>query len=145
MVKKFKPTEAQKKEVDDLIDKWQVLLFLNSWELTVRYAEYPDNNPDGITRADIRSDFQYHEGMITFYPAFFETSTEKRERAIVHELIHAVVDPIEQQIKDLLNGRHVTNNSRIETMERIVTWLANAIHTLDIDRQKMMKTKRSRQ
>ena len=129
----FTPTDEQKQQTTDLLFKWQMLLFLNSWELQPQYAEDEDTNVDDgdTTRADIVSDPRYHKAVITFYPAYFTSDTFSKERAVVHELVHCLVEPMQEQIKDLQGGRLVTTYHRRETMERCVTHIANAFQAID--------------
>lgn len=115
---------------------------LQSWEFVPHYAEVEDSpsTNGGMTRADVCADPQYHKASITFYPLFFNDSTGfERETVVVHELVHCMVEPIQQQIKELQSGYLITGRNRRETMERCVTHIANAFYQLDQDRQKVMR------
>lgn len=147
MSNQFTPSDRQRKETGSLLRKWQLLLFLNSWKLKPRYATENDKSNGYTTRADVEADPHYHTATITFYPHFFqEKDAWAREQTVVHELTHCLVESMQEQIKDLQYGKLVTNRHRIETMERSVTWIANALHSLDADRQEWIRkaTKRKR-
>lgn len=132
---KFTPSDKQKKNTDELLGKWQVLLFMNSWTINPAYAEFEDREDPG-TRADVSSDPRYHQANITFYPGFFGASDFDRENVIIHELTHCLVESMQEQIKDLMYGKLVTDRHRKETMEHSVSWIAAVFQTLESNSKK---------
>lgn len=126
---KFKPTKRQTAECEKLVLKWQAILFLNSWIITHVYSEVNESNPGVL--ADCEADATYMRVRICFYPSYFASSKWVRENAAIHELIHCIVEPMQDQLRSLRDGRLITSVQRVETMERCVSLLTNAFHMLE--------------
>lgn len=70
----FEPTKEQKEYVNDLIDKWRQILFLDAWTIERSCSDVDDPTDDGVatTLARNASDSKYLHAQLTFYPKFFK-------------------------------------------------------------------------
>lgn len=109
--------------------------YLGEYDMTIEYMEedYDDAS------ADIEIDSVYLTLKLRIYPAFYKDYQEDNywiKRYLIHEFSHALLEPIEKQVKDLQNGLLITNNERVETLERQTQRITNIICDLLLLRTK---------
>lgn len=120
----MKPTKAQRAEIGRFVQKWRSVLYLHKWNFDVCYMK----NDDCGKSAEIVHTPHYFEGEIRIFPLFWnEKDPKKREEVIVHELVHAILGPLDHNFHQLHKGRHVDLNSHHDMVERVTQHVTNIV------------------
>lgn len=120
-------TKKRHPRIKRLIEKWRKRLLLNEWYIDVIY---PDEGRCLDGREVIASNSAnpaYLNMQISIYPAFFEAPEQLQEETLVHELCHALTQPVWDMMESLHNGENVTpkhQRSAIETLTQRLTNIA---------------------
>lgn len=120
MIKKY-PTEQQKSEVRNNINKWKNNLFLHQWDFEINYIE---NDKDAIK---IEMQTEYKQAVIFINKLFWEFSKDKREHILVHELCHCIVQPLIEIACRAANGITLTQQEIDFHKESVTQHVANSI------------------
>lgn len=100
--------------IRQVIYRWRNRLLLEGWKLHVQLEATP-HAADERCPADIHADHRYRDALVRVYPHMWANgfSDLEREHIIVHELIHALVEPLKTMLDISRRGEIVT-----ETMAR---------------------------
>lgn len=118
-VKHFKGLESKFNaivdEIEVYIDYWQRKLGLEYWDIYSKMIPSLCHRNTSI-RACIRCSWEYRNASIEFFlPTLFDEQKREREYVVVHELCHAVINPME-------------NKKTVEKhLEYVVVDMANAL------------------
>lgn len=132
MEEKFTPTDADKAEVDQFIDKWQPFLFLNEWKIDKEWSEREDSS-EPMCAAEITAQPNYKIATITFYPRFFQhQNSAQREAMVLHELCHCITETAKDlEYTFVVKEKVVPWHMFKEANERMTTHIANIILTME--------------
>lgn len=123
-MKKEIVSKSQRAEVRRYIDKWGVILFLQQWDFTVVYQETLD---DGAA-AEVQMHPEYKNATIFISASqFFSADKREREEMVVHELCHAVLQPMVHVACEGANGRQVSQKEIDWFKESVTQHFARAI------------------
>ena len=118
-------TPEQAAEVESHLRKWQDVMQLGSWMIDVVHRD-ESHDTDSEIKATMNSRYRYFEATLTIYPPFWTKPADWRERAIMHELAHTL---LEEQA-DLANAEFITQRHREDVNEKTtelvsrVAWFA---------------------
>lgn len=96
--------DAAKALIDRYMSKWVQRLGLNWWKIVVRTYDDPGeiiqrfrHSDDGIVAAICTADWRYAEATIDInLPAWVDMTEDEVERAVVHELVHILVNEMRE-------------------------------------------------
>jgi hypothetical protein len=113
--------------VDPLLDRWQFLLPTWSHELLIGW-----NKANKGVQMEICTNLEYRWCLLTVFPAFLESTPAGRDEALRHEMIHALIEPLNILVHDLLQlakgpGHKFLENQRERAIESTVCDLTRAI------------------
>lgn len=116
-----------KKEITRLLEKWRNRLLLNEWHIDVVYpiADSNDGREGCSVLASNCVNTAYISMQISIYPAFFNASKYTREKALVHELCHAITQPAWDVMGSLYNGVLTAPHQQIDIIETLTQRVAN--------------------
>jgi hypothetical protein len=109
-------------------EKWVKCLGLAWWKVVVRYYDDPseiltrfDQQAAGrLTAATVSADWRYSEATIDVnLPAWVEMSADEIERAVVHELVHILVN-------EMREGEMHHEERVVTQITKAVFWIADA-------------------
>jgi len=114
-----------------VVDLWRDRLLLHGWRLHVQLNATSDHGNDAalgsqsVCIAEIRADERYMQAVIDVYPPMWHPSTSdaEREHQIVHELFHAVLDPMKRRFEAARRGEVVTDGEMMAINENVTTKL----------------------
>lgn len=110
--------DVERQRVKTLFEKWVKRLGLGWWTMTCTYSlESPVRDDDRRRKlAECNALWQYLDATITFYlPVTVILTDDELETAVIHELIHVLVNELQQVDEDRQHE------------ERVVTTLTMAI------------------
>lgn len=114
----------QKKRVESLIRKWFKPIGMGWWQVDFHY-ERERSEQDSTTIGMTTSNWQYRTGDITFFlPTCAEIEDHKLEEAIVHELTHILVAPLQDVSSDA--SRDITEFT-VTSIARALIWSSQLI------------------
>lgn len=121
---------ADKARIGLVIERWQRLLFLDIYGITVKFSDEPA--PIAACAADVRSNRPYMDSTITVYPTILEHDHDEQDRLLVHELTHIITGAMRHLFYRLLvEDKHIAWTSIIdadEHMTDIVAKIFIALH-----------------
>lgn len=124
---RFVPPADLKQELRDLMGKYQTLLYLHSWDITVRYMD-GDHQDDDHVAIETRVQDEYMQCTWSVYPHYFtRLSKEEREECIIHELCHCITAPPYEMIRAILDGEMISKNQLRKCGERITTHIQRIV------------------
>lgn len=119
---KIQKNKKDQKEVLDKLKKYQDILFLNHYKLTVEFAD----KQEGAFLATSTTDYPYLRVHIIIYPLFWKDIEEERNDTLIHELVHVIVNPLYFKC---LNQANQAERKWIEDLaENTVQHLTNIIN-----------------
>ncbi|KKL87354.1 hypothetical protein LCGC14_1935570 [marine sediment metagenome] len=93
-----KQFEREKRRVKRAFRRLRPRLWAGWWAWDIVYDRYPDdhhNETGKEVNASITADWRYRQAVITFYmPAIAEMGDEELDMVIIHEVLHAWVNPM---------------------------------------------------
>lgn len=105
----MKPTKSQRAWCRKKLELWRPRLFLGEWFIDLKYAhEDQDMQAGGRPAADCWSDPVYMQATITVYPCFWNSTPDRREHILVHELAHCLTQSTWNCMKALHMGELIT-------------------------------------
>ena len=123
----MKITKAKKQIVYNLVDEWSEKLFLHQWEVKIDFET--KNSKDDIL-ASVNPNHIYRKARLTIYPDLFSCNKQQIKEAIIHELIHCVIDELPALSFTMQKGTMVTHSEVEDALEMITQQLAKAIAEL---------------
>lgn len=117
-------TDSQRKEVRGFISKWQPLLFLHQWDFSISFHDNPDEKWLEITMQTV---YKKADIAINVHSYFSEKDKEYRERMIVHELCHCLVQPMVEVACEAAGGRQVSQSEIDWHKESVTEHIATSI------------------
>lgn len=91
--------KAAKKQIQRLAKKWAPLA-PPGWDVKHLYLEITDDEHETVM-AESKAAWEYHQASIRWYlPACCGQEDAYIEATMVHELVHVLVAPMEQQLPD---------------------------------------------
>ena len=92
-----KQFEREKRRVRRAFQRLRPRLWAGWWAWDLAYERYPDGDQGAgkEVNASITADWRYRQAAITFYmPAIAEMGDEELDLLIIHEVLHAWVNPM---------------------------------------------------
>ena len=93
-----KQYEREKRRINRAFRRLKPRLWAGWWLWELVYDRYPDDHHSGIGKevnASVTVDWRYRQAAITFYmPVIAELSDEGLDMLIIHEVMHAWVNPM---------------------------------------------------
>lgn len=114
-------TEKQKQEVNKLITKWRFKLYLQQWEFQAIYLD------DESNKVQITISTEYKDAQIEICKGFWKFDKQKREAVIVHELTHAIVQPLIELICRAAEGYGISQREIDWNKEQVTQHIACAL------------------
>src|SRR4051794_24667604 len=97
-------TNSLETQIESLLDKWQALLHLERWNLTIKWSDVEDGD------AEVAPQGMYKVATIKFSKSELEgKDAEYVERTVIHELVH-LLDRDRQEVMS-----QVENNLSADT------------------------------
>ena len=124
----MKITKAKKQIVHNLVNEWSKKLFLHQWEFTIDFKTKTGNDSDIL--ASVNPNHIYRKARLTIYPDLFSCNKQQIKEAIIHELIHCVIDELPALSFTMQKGTMVTHSEVEDALEMITQQLAKAIAEL---------------
>lgn len=123
MIKKH-PTKKEEKRVMDLISEFEYLFSVQNFErhIKILHEETP-NSPV----ASMKTELDYQRITLTLYPAFFKESLKDQRKTILHEFIHAWVEPLVFEGSKPLKGLFTSEDLIRERMEEVTSKVENVL------------------
>lgn len=120
-----KQFKDQKKRIESLIHKWFKPIGMGWWQVDFHYErERADQSPDTVGMTT--SNWQYRTGDITFFlPTCSEINDDKLEEAVVHELTHILVSPLQDLSDD--RARDITEFT-VTSIARALIWSSELVN-----------------
>lgn len=119
-----KEYREQKKRVKRIIGKWFNPIGMGWWQIDMYWLR-AKKEEDADCLADTTCNWQYRTAAISFYlPICATIDDSKLEEAIVHELSHILVAPI-QNFNDELS-RDITEHT-VTTVARALIWASKNV------------------
>jgi hypothetical protein len=109
-------------------------LHLEHWEHSYEFPEeQPEDRPNLLA-----TNFTYYEGrslLIRIYPKLFSLELEHQLRTLIHEHIHALMNPYIQVIDEFIEMCHVSDRRWMEMIEnklneQLVDFLTSVLYDL---------------
>ena len=89
--------------IRNFLDKIEFAFELNNFKRSITLIDtQPEDNP-GLT-AEVTPDMIYRELTIKLYPHFWELSLDAQREALLHELVHTLIQNTKMFAVDLLHG-----------------------------------------
>lgn len=129
MPKKTKISKKEQARISDLVKKWQGLMYLSQWKITVEVDEERRESADenSAVLAAIDPDSTYKTAILFLFKDWFEVDKYQQEGAIIHELAHCIVQPYRNALEQAMGGTLVTPQAQNEINETITSHIANVI------------------
>ena len=124
----MKITKAKKKIVYNLVDEWTKKLFLHQWEIQIDFKT--EMGRDNEILASVNPNHIYRKAKLIIYPDLFLSNKQQIKEAIIHELVHCVVDELPSLSFVMNKGTMVTNSEVEDALETVVQQLAKSIAEL---------------
>lgn len=118
---------SRREEIEKYVGEYLEKLDMRSWETRIRIAR--DQHPEDLEcHAEVMTSITYRRLNIVVYPHFWvdRRSENERRRTILHELSHAVVEPL----KTLLLEGSVDVDQIDEATERVTEHLTAIVWLL---------------
>lgn len=117
------------KQVRKLVRRFSKILGLTDWDIRVKF---PGSPPPDHPRwaASIISSSVPLTAFIDIYDVFFTQEKDEQEETLFHELYHAVLSPLREEIDALYNGQLISPNIQESTEEHVVNHLGRSMYLL---------------
>jgi hypothetical protein len=122
-------TALDKKTVTKWIKKWRKILLLQHWTVHVTFVD-TQTEDDLCCRAEVEFDIVYLEIKIKIYPIFWDDPVIARERTILHELSHTLVEPLKRRACKCIKGKGRKYLQQVDEVQREVETLTEYITNL---------------
>ncbi len=129
------PTPQQKKAVDQNIEFFKKMFFMEHWNIQIIYSKKPDPSDEdggGDTLASLAcTSHEYFTTQMTLYPAFFKKDKETQKSSICHELLHIITN-IQDNLLWLVISKEklVTWREKNEAREKATSWIERILSKL---------------
>ena len=126
------------KRVTDFLEKIDFMFLTNNHERDIiEKKDQPKEHPN--LAAEVIIDSVYKDLTIKLYPHFWELSLDLQRKALLHELVHTVLDETRKLPCELLNGNLITPEQITDANEKATTRITHFIDCLFRDRLKYAK------
>ena len=116
------------KRVQKFLEEIEWMFHTNGWERHLVLAEkQPEDQPQ--LAAEITPSMEYKQLTLKLYPFFFVCDLREQREALLHELVHVVLQDTKMLAIDLLQGRLQTEVTIKNTNEKTVSEIT---HLLDL-------------
>jgi len=111
-----------------LVERWKKILGLTDWWIHVQVVPDPDDDPDSPITTLMHTNWatHYKSCTVSVFPAALGLPDAKKEKCIVHELLHLVFCWTDDMLEEALGGGTVFTQFR-EKMEGAIDGLANRL------------------
>ena len=119
------------KRIQKFLEEIEWMFELNNFERhLVEAKEQPEEHP--LLAAEVTPDMIYKEMTITLYPHFWTLPLEAQRKALLHELVHTMIQDTKMVAIDLLHGELHTESDIKQINEKttsFVTYLLDYLLT----------------
>lgn len=127
-MKKSKPTPKIKR-IQDFLSGIEWAFELNNWEKTITKIEnQPEEHP--YLTAEVIPDMIYREITIKLYPRFWECDADVQRKALLHELVHILLQNTKLFATEMLDGNLHTKQEIINENENTTTKITHLLDCL---------------
>ena len=108
------------KRIIKFLEDIEWMFELNNWDRTLtEVLVQPDEYP--TLTAEVIPDMTYKDITIKLYPNFFTISLENQRKALLHELVHVVIQDTKMIADDLLHGKFHSQTEIKDANEKAVS------------------------
>lgn len=133
-------TKAQKERVSKWVTKWREKLRMDAWSIRVEYLpkdeDYQRTDKTVVSSiAEIVVDKRYHEAVIKLTPKFFTRPTLYQESTILHELVHIIVDPVQDVLNTAVDKKIITGRRCDDLTEGLTEHITKIVMKNSVSRK----------
>src|SRR3990167_119852 len=128
-IKEMKKQKHNLKRIHDFLGDLDFMFELNNFKRTLLDKEsQPEDCPD--LTAEVVPDMTYKEIILKLYPNFWTLSLQDQRRALLHELVHTLIDDTETIANDLLNTKFHSSEEIKNANEKATSSITNLLDRL---------------
>ena len=112
------------KRVQKFLESIEWMFHINGWERHLVLAEeQPEDQP--LLTAEITPSMEYKQLTLKLYPFFFVCDLREQREALLHELVHVVLQDTKMLAMDLLEGKLQTQDTIKKTNDKATSEVTN--------------------
>ena len=102
-----------KLKIESFLEDFDFIVGTQHWDKTLVIKDEDKDNQ----LASVECDRKYKRLTINIYPCFFKENPKSQAETLVHEMVHVLIDPLQQVANDMLEGHLVTRRCFSHALE----------------------------